>query len=189
MCVICVKPKGVRMPSNEIIRAMYKANHDGCGFCTPTKEYRGLSLNSFLSKIAEVSTDEPCIMHFRWATHGSVKRDNCHPFYDEISKTWFAHNGVLDILPVGDMTDSETAFRFILAPLIKSHGLHSTVLKEAVRDIIGASRFAFMQGEDVVMYGNFHSRFGCYYSNLNFVHLIYEDRIYSHNLTTYGNRI
>lgn len=176
MCVICVKPKGVAMPSKDIIKAMYKANHDGCGFCTPTKSYKGLSLASFLREIEKVTDEEPCIMHFRWATHGSVKRSNCHPFYDDASQTWFAHNGILDIRPVGDMTDSETAFRYILAPLIQSHGLRSIVLKEAVRDIIGGSRFAFLKGEDLVMFGNFHSRFGCYYSNLNFVHLIGESQ-------------
>jgi predicted glutamine amidotransferase len=172
MCVICVKPKGAKMPSNDIIKAMYKANHDGCGFCTPTKSYKGLSLASFLRELKSVPDEEPCIMHFRWATHGSVKRSNCHPFYDEESKTWFAHNGVLDIRPVGDMTDSETAFRYIIAPEIRQSGLDSAETKEAVKSVIGGSRFAFMQGEEVVMYGTFHYRFGCFYSNLNFVHLI-----------------
>ena len=189
MCVICVKPKGAQMPSNEIIRAMYQTNSDGCGFCTPTKSYKGLSLASFMREIRRVSVDEPCIMHFRWATHGSVRQSNCHPFYDDGARTWFAHNGVLDILPIGDKTDSETAFRYVFAPLIRSYGLHSKELREAVRDMIGGSRFAFMQGEEVVMYGNYYKRFGCYYSNLNFVHLIYEDRLYRNNLDCYGNRI
>lgn len=189
MCVICVKPKGAAMPSNEIIRAMFRANSDGCGFCTPTMSYKGLSVAGLLREIKKVPDSDPCIMHFRWATHGSVKQSNCHPFYDKEARTWFAHNGVLDICPVGDMTDSETAFRYILAPKIKAFGLRSEELKEAVNKIIGNSRFAFMQGEEIVMYGDYHYRFGCYYSNLNFVHLIFDDRAYRHNRDIYGNRI
>lgn len=189
MCVICVKPKGAQMPSNEIIIAMYRANHDGCGFCTPTKSYKGLSFSTFMRELKKVSVDEPCIMHFRWATHGSVKRSNCHPFYDEETRTWFAHNGVLDIVPVGDMTDSETAFRRYLVPEIAGHGLASAELKDAVKRVIGGSRFAFLQGDEIELFGNFQYRFGCFYSNLNFVHLIQEERIYRHNLRVFGNRI
>lgn len=189
MCVICVKPKGVEMPSNEIIKAMYKANHDGCGFCTPTKDYKGLSLDSFLREIAKVTADEPCIMHFRWATHGSVKLANCHPFYAPEVDLWFAHNGVLDIRPKGDMTDSETAFRQIIAPIVEKCGLDSEDTVKAINSVRECSRFALMQGDQVRIYGQFYERFGCYYSNLNFVHLIYEDRIHRHNLTSYGNRI
>jgi len=178
MCVICVKPKGAKMPSDEIIKAMYQANHDGCGFCTPTKSYKGLSFASFMREIKNVPDSEPCIMHFRWATHGSVKRSNCHPFYDAESQTWFAHNGILDIRPVGDMTDSETAFRYKIAPIISIYGFGSKEFKKAVKDVIGVSRFAFLNGEDVAMFGNFFDRFGCYYSNLNFVHLIGQSQPY-----------
>ena len=178
MCVICIKPKGAQMPSNEIINAMFSANHDGCGFCTPTLSYKGLSIASFLREIKKVPDSEPCIMHFRWATHGSVKRSNCHPFYDENTQTWFAHNGVLDIRPVGDMTDSETAFRYIIAPKIALYGFGSKEVEDAVKDVIGGSRFAFLQGDNVSMYGNFYNRFGCFYSNLNFVHLIGQSQPY-----------
>lgn len=174
MCVICVKPKGVAMPSKDIIKAMYKANHDGCGFCTPTHSYKGLSLASFMRELATVQADQPCIMHFRWATHGSVKRSNCHPFYDSATDVWFAHNGILSVIPTGDRTDSEEAFRSIIVPYIKRYGLDAEETKAVIDGVRGASRFAIMQGEDVRLYGSFSERFGCYYSNLNFVHLIGE---------------
>lgn len=47
-------------------------------------------------------------MHFRFATHGSVRNRNCHPFRD--GDLFFAHNGVLPYPSVGDRTDSEFAF-------------------------------------------------------------------------------
>lgn len=80
MCVICYKPKGVEMPPKEILTAMYHANSDGCGFCSPTLSYRGFSFNEFYKKVKKVKKDEPCIIHFRLATHGSIRRANCHPF-------------------------------------------------------------------------------------------------------------
>lgn len=183
MCVIAIKPKGVQMPSNEIIRAMYRANHDGCGFCTPTMYYRGLSLNVFLQKIRQVSVDEPCIMHFRLATHGSVKKSNCHPFYDEETGVYFAHNGVLNIIPKNDTTDSETAFRDVILPYVRKYGFQSDETRYTIHQIIGGSRFAFLQGEEVQMFGNFYARMGCYFSNLNFTYYIHSDRIYRYNQT------
>lgn len=182
MCVICVKPKGAEMPSKEILQAMYRANHDGCGFCTPTQSYKGLSFAVFMQKIKSVGKDEPCVMHFRWATHGSVKKSNCHPFYDCETGVYFAHNGVLNVRPKGDMTDSETAFRDLILPYIKKYGLNSDEVKYTINQIIGGSRFAFLQGDEVQIYGNFYSRMGCYFSNLNFVHFIFDERIYRHNL-------
>ena len=156
MCVICVKPKGVDMPTNEILKAMYKANHDGCGFCTPTKSYKGLSFASFMREIKSVSKDEPCIMHFRWATHGSVKRSNCHPFYDYQTGVWFAHNGILNVRPKKDMTDSETAFRDIFLPYIAEYGLKSDEARYTIKQVLAntSSKFAFMQGDDVQLFGN-----------------------------------
>ncbi len=180
MCVICVKPKGVSLPSNKIIRAMYQANHDGCGFCTPTKSYKGLSLASFMSEIAKVSKDEPCIMHFRLATHGSVKRDNCHPFYDGETGTWFAHNGVLNVRPKRDTTDSETAFREIFVPYIKQYGLNADETRYTIRQVLAntSSKFAFLQGEDLQLFGEYKqlANGGCWYSNLRFMYYMNDYR-------------
>ena len=183
MCVICVKPKGVEMPSNEILKAMYKANHDGCGFCTPTKSYKGLSFASFMREIKAVEKDEPCIMHFRWATHGSVKRSNCHPFYDYQTGVWFAHNGILNVRPKKDMTDSETAFRDIFLPYIAEYGLKSDEARYTIKQVLAntSSKFAFMQGDDVQLFGNYERFRGCYFSNLRF--MIYaNDYRFRHNI-------
>jgi hypothetical protein len=78
------------------------------------------------------------------------------------------HNGILDIIPTGDMTDSETAFREILAPEIAAHGLSSDDVRYAVQSIIGGSRFAFMQGDNVWLYGQYERWLGCWFSNLRF---------------------
>lgn len=119
MCVICYIPKGVETPSKTMLTAMYKANPHGIGFCTPKTLYKGMNFDLFYKRIQQRRIEEPCLLHFRLATHGSVKRANCHPFYDKCTDTYFMHNGILNIRPMGDMTDSETAYRSILVPYIK----------------------------------------------------------------------
>ncbi|MBR1526823.1 MAG: class II glutamine amidotransferase [Prevotella sp.] len=168
MCVICYIPKGVETPSREIVTAMHRANSHGMGMCTPSDKYKGMSFDTLYRHLRKRSIDEPCLLHFRLATHGSIKNANCHPFYDAITDTYFMHNGILDIEPKGDMTDSETAFRDILVPEIKASGLDSDELAYAVNYIIGYSKFAFMQGDKVRLFGDFLKRYGVYYSNLRF---------------------
>lgn len=190
MCIICYKPKGVEMPSREVLKAMYRANSDGCGFCTPTKYYRGLSFGTFIQKIGQVGKEEPCIIHFRLATHGSVKRGNCHPFYDATTGTYFAHNGILNVIPDRDTTDSETAFRRLFVPQIRRHGLQSDELAYSVAQVRAntGSKFAFMQGDDVLLFGDFQAYDGCLCSNLRFIYYLEEERVFKNNIGRYGYR-
>lgn len=168
MCVISYVPTGVPTPPDNVIRAMHRANPHGCGLCTPNDHYKGMSVELLLRHLHKRNICEPCLMHFRLATHGSIKKANCHPFYDNATGTWFMHNGILGITPTGDMTDSETAFREILLPEIQAHGLRSDNVRYAVKSIIGYSRFAFMQGKDVLLYGHYERWYGCLFSNLRF---------------------
>lgn len=168
MCVIIVKPAGVKMPTSDIINAAFHANPHGCGFISPSTFYKGMSFDSFKRQLKKVSDEEPCIIHFRLATHGSIKRANCHPF--NRGDVWFAHNGILSIIPQGDMTDSETAFQNIIYPAIEKFGYGSMQMDRAVSKVIGYSKFAFLQGDKLKMYGEFIKQDdGCYYSNLRFM--------------------
>lgn len=186
MCVICYVPAGVKLPPYRIIKAMRQANPHGMGFCTPSRYDRGVNnFESFYKKLKRRNINEPCIMHFRLATHGSIKTSNCHPFRDAKLGLYFAHNGVLPIEAVNDKTDSETAFRKRFLPIIRKYGLDSKELDDSVKDILGCSKFIFMQCSErtiregkggtiekninVKMYGNFEEYDGCYYSNLRFI--------------------
>lgn len=182
MCVICYKPKGVETPDRETLYAMYHANSHGCGFCTPTKLYRGLSFDTFYKAIKKVSTNEPCIIHFRLATHGSIRRANCHPFYDRETNTFFAHNGVLNIQPDKDKTDSETAFRHIFVPYIQQYGLQSAELRDTVIQVRAntGSKFIFMQGDNITMFGDFLPFDGCYVSNKRFLAYLGESSYFAY---------
>lgn len=168
MCVIVCKPQGVKMPSERIITACARANRDGFGFCTPDKFFKSTSFIAFEDKLQAVRIDEPCIMHFRLATHGNVMQSNCHPF--QKGDVYFAHNGILDIVPFKGKTDSETAFQSIIYPAIERYGLDSIEAKKAINSVIGYSKFAIMQGRNVRLFGSFDDVEGCLYSNLRFAY-------------------
>ena len=167
MCVIIVKPAGAEMPSRDILNAAFHANPNGCGFVSTRHAYKSLDYRKFIKALSQVRRDEDCIIHFRLATHGSIKRANCHPF--RCGDVWLAHNGILDIAPVGDMTDSETALRTVIAPAIDRYGLVSPLCDKAINAIRGFSKFAIMQGETVRLYGAWVERHGLYFSNLRFL--------------------
>ena len=85
----------------------------------------------------------------------------------------FAHNGILNITPIGDMTDSETAFRTRIVPTIEECGFDSDEFIKANHDIIGGSRFAYIDKDgDYRLYGAFTHYKGCWYSNRNFMPII-----------------
>ena len=170
MCVICYIPAGSNLPSRSELYAMHRQNPHGCGFASKSLHYKGMNFDTMVNRLQFVPKDEDVIIHFRYATHGSICVKNCHPF--KKGGIWFAHNGILDIRPIGDMTDSETAFREIIYPQIKEYGIDSDEVAWTIEEIIGSSKFA-MLGKDgkVRTFGDFKKRNGRYYSNLR--HLNY----------------
>lgn len=168
MCVICYKPKGANLPPKREIYAMAKTNPDGFGFVSTYHNYKSMDFDDFYYHLAQIDKKEDCIIHFRWATHGSKKLSNCHPFVKD--NVWFAHNGVLPIRPIGDTTDSETTFRCHLLPVIErcNFNLDANKVSKAVNNLIGSSKFAFMYGGKVKLFGRFLPWRECLVSNYNF---------------------
>lgn len=171
MCVLVIVKAGHPLPSREDLWAMHRANPHGMGFASKSLHYKGMSFERFYNRLQFVPKDENIIIHFRYATHGSVCAKNCHPF--KKGQIWFAHNGILDIEPENDMTDSETAFRNILYPVAKEYGIFSDELHYTVDEVIGYSKFALMDKTgDIVMFGNFQEYHGMLCSNLNFIRYV-----------------
>ena len=164
MCVICIIPAGQDLPSRQELLDMHYQNPHGCGFVSNSLHYKGMSFETFYKRLQFVPKDEDVMIHFRYATHGSVCAKNCHPFRQ--GKIWFAHNGILDITPRGDMTDSETAFRDYIYPTIKTYGLDSYETQMVIDDIRGCSRFAILDEEGRAhIYGHYEKYHNRFYSN------------------------
>lgn len=165
-----IKPAGEKMPSKKILDLMAMHNHDGYGFVSSSgKACRTMSYSAFLQQLKQVKKSEECMVHMRWATHGSKSTHNCHPFHDKDTDIWFAHNGVLPIPSKNDMTDSEICFRETLVPAIKKYGFGSERFCRIEDNVRGCSRFAFMKDGKISMFGDWQEFDGCLYSNLNFL--------------------
>lgn len=158
------------MPPKSILNRCAMLNPHGFGFATKDRIFKTLDVEEFFKELNTIKKEDTAILHFRYATHGSIKTENCHPFRDEKSGVSFAHNGILNIMPVNDMTDSETAFRYSLMPIIRQHGLQSDTFINATHNIIGGSRFAFIDKDgEFYLYGSFTQYHDCWYSNRNFM--------------------
>lgn len=170
MCIIIVKPAGAKMPPKAIINRCATLNPHGFGFATKDRIYKTLSYEDFYRELKTIDRNETAILHFRYATHGSVKEANCHPFRDEESGVSFAHNGVLSIETANDMTDSETAFRTRIVPVIRKYGFDSNSFDSENYKVIGSSRFAYIDSEgNYRLFGAFFKHGECWYSNRNFL--------------------
>ena len=176
MCVIAIKNKGVSLPSESELRMAFECNPHGCGFVSSSGLYwRGMDFEEFYEKLQDVSIDDACIIHFRYATHGSHKPSNCHPF--KYGDLYFAHNGILPVRTKKDMTDSETVFRNILAPAANLFGFGTPGFTSVVNRNIYSSKFAFMYHGRIKYYGRWiREDNGLLWSNLNHRPYVYDAR-------------
>lgn len=177
MCVLITKERGKKLPSDNILRMCHEANPDGCGFATKDLFFKDLDFKHFLRCLHKYVTDEDeCIIHFRYATHGSIKKENCHPFVDKQKGVAFAHNGVLPIRSKNDMTDSEIFFRECFLPTFSKSGWGKETIN-VIKNAIGGSKFAFITKDGLKTFGEFFKTNGCEcrFSNLRWDRRQYVD--------------
>lgn len=170
MCVIIVKPAGKPIPSEQELKAAQACNPHGCGFVSDKHSYKGLSFTKFMRELRRVEPWETCVIHFRYATHGPVCVENCHPFCK--NGIYFAHNGILPVAPLPGRTDSETAFLGYLYPAADRSGLDSEELESRVHRILGGSRFAFFRDGQLRLFGDFEQVGDYLYSNTRHLSLM-----------------
>lgn len=106
MCLAIAKYKGVLVPRDYLATAM-RANPDGAGFAYHEDGLvhivKGFTKIEDFLKAWEPHEQKSAIIHFRWTTHGSNTRANCHPF--ELADGALIHNGI-----IGGMGDSKYDF-------------------------------------------------------------------------------
>lgn len=185
MCIIAIKKANVNYPSFQRVKNMCENNNDGFAIVwkakdEPVRNYRTLNEKKFLKKYKEITSthkakDVTMFIHARIKTHGTQRVENCHGWIEDKIGMAFAHNGILQIKNREDMTDSETFFRDIFAPVFEVGGWSAGEL--AIKAIIGTSKFCFMD-----MYGNI-SHYGQYITGDDGV--LYSNTSYEENRWSY----
>lgn len=129
MCMLCVIPPNV-IPSREKLENSALNNPDGFGFAIviPSENRihveRTMSADASITRFLEMREKYPegyATWHARFATHGSVNVENCHPFQVGVgnTQTYLAHNGVLPVLePLGDKRSDTRIFAEDILPAI-----------------------------------------------------------------------
>ena len=128
MCLLITQPAGTQW-SKEWIEDFHSYNPDGVGVMWAENGH--VHVEKILPKTAsdvvkflEKHQGRECAIHYRWATHGDVDLNNCHPYEllgEETGHPMFLmHNGILSQGNALDKTKSDTHqfIRTHLRPLL-----------------------------------------------------------------------
>lgn len=192
MCIIAIKPAGVKLPTMKTIEDMWYNNRDGAGFMYAKGgsvhiEKGFMSLKDFKAALNRLKKDinvvnTPIVLHFRITTHGGTAPGNTHPFpvTEKLpllqmtkSKTSLAvaHNGIIDIKPSKkDISDTMEYIINQLAPLyqLKKDFYRQPAGKKLVYNFI-KSKMVFLDGAGrIETVGDFTEVDGVLYSNSSY---------------------
>ena len=129
MCMLCVIPPNV-IPSRTKLENSALNNPHGFGFAIviPSENRihveRTMNADTSINRFLDMRGKYPegyAMWHARYATHGSMNVENCHPFQVGVGNnlTYLAHNGILPIVePKGDDRSDTRIFAEDLLPAI-----------------------------------------------------------------------
>ena len=183
MCVICYKPRGIKMPSDKTIETMFLRNPDGAGFMF----YRGgsicwrkgfFTLHDFMKALRDewFKTSDMVAMHFRIATSGGLDERFCHPFpvspwYADLvateghAKAVFMHNGIIGA-GTRDMSDT---MLYVQKNVNTIRNIKSAPCRRQIaQDTAGSRTLTFTSDCRAYRTGNWIHDGGLYFSNYSY---------------------
>jgi hypothetical protein len=170
MCIIVIKPAGIKLPAMNTLENCWYNNNDGAGLMyaaggTVHIEKGFMSLKDFKAALKRLKksidvVNTPVVMHFRITTHGETAPGNTHPFpiteklpLLQMTKTKtplaVAHNGIISITPSKkDISDTMEYVISQLAPLyqLKKDFYRQPAGKKLVYNFI-KSKMVFLDGK------------------------------------------
>ena len=200
MCIIAIKPAGVKMPTMATIENCWYNNSDGAGLMYAKDgnvhiEKGLMTLKDFKAALKRLektidTTSTPIVLHFRITTHGGTSAGNTHPFpvteklpLLQMTKCktplGVAHNGIIDIKP--SRKDVSDTMEYIINQLAPLYQLKKDFYKEAAgkKLVYNAvkSKMVFLDSAGrIETIGDFITDEGMLYSNAS-----YKARILYHN--------
>lgn len=190
MCIIVYKPDNTPMPDYGILMNCFDSNPDGAGYMYQDHNSKKVIINkgfmsfdSFITAIENLSnnidiTAVNLVIHFRYATQGSINSANCHPFpitakvkqlrqSTITANTAIVHNGVIpfcsDYNSKNKLSDTQIFIRNYLSKMDNNTLFNPAVL--ALIEESTNSKFVIMDNNRIELIGNFIEDQGIYYSN------------------------
>ena len=165
MCIAVYQPEGKKL-SKETFYQCYHRNPDGFGMMFAKKGeikiYKTLDgpdkAYALYSKLRKgEGRGKNMVLHFRIATHGSVNKENCHPF--RVNKHLaLAHNGIIhavDTRNYKDMSDTRVFAKEILAKLPNFFEWEEPITR-LIEEFIGHSKLILLDDEGMAHIYNEH---------------------------------
>lgn len=191
MCIICVKNKGINLPSKKLLKSMFISNPDGAGFMY-TKDGNVYIEKGFMEfedlekalNIHNFTKDDVIVYHFRISTQGGVRPELSHPYpltkywekclsLDLMCKCGIVHNGIIRMTSDYKETRFNDTIKFITEYLIKlvrnSDDLKNANVLEMIEHLTN-SKWALLDGSGTVAtIGNFINDKGLLFSNSSYL--------------------
>lgn len=180
MCLIIDKPENVVLPTTHIYHA-YHHNNDGFGIMWADRgsvhHVKGLFGINEISELFSEHQSKSFVAHFRFATVGSVSKENSHPFQILEKKKngvdlWMMHNGTLSMLDniPGNYSDTGWFVESYLKPLLSHNSslIYDNGFQKILSSAIGRSKLVFLDSNGGVVRINSelgHQQNGIWYSN------------------------
>lgn len=174
MCCIIVKPIGVEL-NKECLRRAFTQNPDGVGYARIENGRvvirKGVfrKENKVMRFLKRIHKDEPAILHFRMATHGTVQSNLAHPFMTSFG--WaMAHNGVFTDMQTGPNRSDTLAFVEDIINPLGAKALENKACEYLLANAIGSSKLAFLNpAGNIKIIGETKGQWkdGLWYSNSN----------------------
>ena len=189
MCVIVAKPKGVKMPSLDVLRRCWERNPDGAGIAYTVddgvridKGY--MSFEEYVDHLQDLEFDlgldeRDVLLHFRIATAGGITPGMTHPFplsastaalrrRSQTTEVAVAHNGHIYMMPqMAGLSDTAV---YIKTRLSTFYGRDRRFWKsrDTMRLIAAeiSSKMTILSPDGLRFIGEFYNIEDVYYSNV-----------------------
>lgn len=155
MCLLVFAHEGAT-PSLDALEIASIANPDGFGWAINTGDRiirgRGMNFDKVVTEYHKqlALTPGESMFHLRWATHGTVNKKNCHPFYvGHDDRTVLGHNGIIPIeQPKGDKRSDTRYYAEVVLPKLGGAGvLDNPESFDFVEKQIGASKLVILTND------------------------------------------
>ncbi len=123
MCMAIFKPAD-KLLTKRAAKNSFDGNKHGAGYAYAKDgklvvEKGFFSFAKFWKAFNAIQKGNPCLVHFRWATHGKIDAANCHPFI-VTNGVAMVHNGIFSDFGGTKRSDTAEFTKCVLTPMFKS---------------------------------------------------------------------